>query len=103
MGRARWVSLLRNGGGAGAGVSHGSAGNFFWLWKYHNLSDKGMCGETFYLCISAKVHEEVRFPIGTEASIEAFSKDFFLQSNEEHACFTDFCHLCCLGQRCKEA
>lgn len=97
------MSLLQNGGGAGAGVSHGSAGNFFCLWKYYNLSDKGTCGETFYLCISAEVHEKVRFPVGAEASLEAFTKDFLLQSNEEHACFTDFCCLCCLGQRYKEA
>lgn len=89
-------------GGARAGVSHGSAGNFFCLWKYHNLSDKGTRGETS-LCLSAKVHEKVWFPVGAEAGVEAFTKDFLLQSNEEHACFTDFCSLCCLGQKCKEA
>lgn len=94
MGRARWVSLLQNGGGAGTGVSHGRAGNFFCLWKYHNLCDKGTCAETFCLCVSAKVHEKVRFPVGAEATIEAFTKDFLLQSNEENACFTDF--LLCL-------
>lgn len=90
MGRARLVSLLQNRGGAGAGVTHRSSGNFFCLWKYQNLYDKGMCGEIFYLCISAKAREKVRFPVGAEASIEVFTKDFFLQSNEEHAYFTDF-------------
>lgn len=75
----------------------------FCLRKYRNLSDQGMGGETFYLCISAKADEKVRFLLVAEASIEVFVKDFSLQSKEELAYFTDFYCYSCLGQRRKEA
>jgi len=97
-----WVSsLLQNSGGAAAEVSRRRAGDLFCLWKYRDLSDQGMCGETFYLCISAKVSEKVRFPLVAEVSIEVFAKDFPLQSKEERACFTDFYWDNCLGQSVK--
>ena len=95
--------LFQNGGGAAAGVSHRRAGDFFRLRKYRNLSDQGMGGETFSLCISAKADEKVRFLLVAEASIEVFAKDFSLQSKEELAYFTDFYCYSCLGQRRKEA
>lgn len=104
MGRARRVGLLlQNGGGAAAGVSCRCAGDLFFLWKHRSYSDPGTCGELFYLCISVKTNENVRFALVAEASTEVFTKDFSLQSKEEHACFTDFCCHSWFGQRRKEA
>lgn len=93
--------LLRNGGGAAAGVSHGRAGDLFCLWKYRNCSDQGTRGEIFYLCIAAKANENVRLVLVAEASIEAFTKDFSLQSEEERASSTAFCCNSCLAKGVK--